>query len=128
MTIISSTFQVSATVTYWALIDMLLWPASIGHRQTVTARLSESTKKSVDIFGSSAAWIRRFENKWSCMLPLVQRSINTQLHEVLGVEPARIVFGGFQTMDRFLLVLVTIPGVQCSRASQPSQQKIGGWW
>ena len=37
------------------------------------------------------------------MLPLVQRSINTQIHEVLGVEPARIVFGGFQTMDRFLL-------------------------
>ena len=37
------------------------------------------------------------------MLPLVQRSINTQIHEVIGVEPARIVFGGFQTMDRFLL-------------------------
>ena len=43
------------------------------------------------------------------MLPLVQRSINTQLHEVLGVEPARIVFGGFQTMDRFLLP-DTVPG------------------
>jgi transposase InsO family protein len=27
---------------------------------------------------------RRFENKWSCMLPLVQRAINTQVHEVLG--------------------------------------------
>ena len=47
------------------------------------------------------------------MLPPVQRSINTgtQLHEALrlaglGVEPARIVFGGFQTvtMDRFLLL------------------------
>ncbi len=37
---------------YWALIDMLLWP--IGHRPMV--RLSESTKKSVDIFGSFA-WI-----------------------------------------------------------------------
>jgi transposase InsO family protein len=32
---------------------------------------------------------RRFENKWSSMLPLVQRSINTQIHEVLGVEPAQ---------------------------------------
>ncbi len=50
------------------------------------------------------------------MLPLVQRSIrvNTQLHEALGVEPARIrvafAGGGFQTMDRFLLLPDTIPG------------------
>jgi hypothetical protein len=66
---------------------------------------------------------RRFENKWSSMLPLVQRSINTQLHEVLrvGVKPARIVFGGFQTMDQFLLPDILPFLVQCSRASQPSR-------
>ncbi len=62
------------------------------------------------------------------MLPLVQRSINTQIHEVLGVEPARIVFGGFQTMDRFLLPS-TIPGeVQQGIAATASRQRIGGWW
>jgi hypothetical protein len=69
---------------------------------------------------------RRFGNKWSSMLPLVQRSINAQLREVVGVEPARIVFGGFQTMDRFLLpdTIPLIPFlVQCSRVLQPSQQK-----
>ncbi len=71
---------------------------------------------------------RRFENKcqWSCMLPLVQRSINTQLHEVLrvGVKPARIVFGGFQTMDRFLLP-DTIPGaVQQGIAAIPVTDRL----
>ncbi len=47
-TIISS----KCSVIYWALIDTLLWP--IGHRRT--AKLGESTRKSVGIFGSSA-WI-----------------------------------------------------------------------
>ena len=57
------------------------------------------------------------------MLPLVQRSINTQLHEVLGVEPARIVFGGFQTMGRFLLPN-TIPGaVQQGIAAIPAKDQ-----
>ena len=66
---------------------------------------------------------RRFENKWSCVLPLVQRSINTQIHEVIGVEPARIVFGGFQTMDRFLLP-DTIPGaVQQGIAAIPAKDR-----
>ena len=56
-------------------------------------------------------------------MPLVQRSINTQLHEVLGVEPARIVFGGFQTMDRFLLP-TTIPGaVQQGIAAIPAKDR-----
>ena len=59
------------------------------------------------------------------MLPLVQRSINTQIHEVLGVEPARIVFGGFQTMDRFMPVLPdTIPGaVQQGIAAIPAKDR-----
>ena len=59
------------------------------------------------------------------MLPLVtslvQRSIDTQLHEVLGVEPARIVFGGFQTMDRFLLP-DTVP-VQQGIAAIPAKDR-----
>jgi hypothetical protein len=60
------------------------------------------------------------------MLPLVQRSINTQLHVVLGVEPARIVFGGFQTMDRFLLP-DTIPGaVQQGIAAIPAKGSAAG--
>ena len=58
------------------------------------------------------------------MLPLVQRSINTQLHEVLGVEPARIAFGGFQTLDRFLLP-DTIPGaVQQGIAAIPAKGSV----
>ncbi len=59
------------------------------------------------------------------MLPLVQRSINTQIHEVLGVEPARIVFGGFQTMDRFFLPDTT-PGavpVQQGIAAIPAKDR-----
>ena len=66
---------------------------------------------------------RRFANKWSKMLPLVQRSLNTQLHQALGVEPARIVFGGFQTMDRFLLP-DTVPGaVQQGIAAIPAKER-----
>jgi hypothetical protein len=122
-TIISSMCSQAVIMIYWALIDMLLWPIRVGHRPM--AKLSGLTRKSVDIFGSFA-WIggsRMF--KWSCMLPLVQRSINTQLHEVLGVdsEPARIVFGGFQTMNRFLLP-DTIPGaVQQGIAAIPAKDR-----
>ncbi len=36
-------------------------------------------------------------------MPMVQRLLNCQEHVALGVEPARIVFGGYQTMDRYLL-------------------------
>jgi transposase InsO family protein len=66
---------------------------------------------------------RRFENKWSSMLPLVQRSINTQIHEVLGVEPARIVFGGFQTMDRFMLPDTISGTVQQGIAAIPAKDR-----
>jgi hypothetical protein len=34
---------------------------------------------------------------------MVQRLLNCQEHVALGVEPAKIVFGGYQTMDRYLL-------------------------
>jgi hypothetical protein len=37
------------------------------------------------------------------MLPIVQRVLNTTPHIALGVEPAKIVFGGFQTMDRYMI-------------------------
>ena len=57
------------------------------------------------------------------MLPLVQRSINTQIHEVLGVEPARIVFGGFQTMDRFLLPNAIPGAVQQGIAAIPAKDR-----
>jgi transposase InsO family protein len=40
---------------------------------------------------------RRIEGQWSVMLPIVQRVLNTTPHIALGVEPAKIVFGGFQT-------------------------------
>ena len=37
---------------------------------------------------------RRIEGQWSVMLPIVQRVLNTTPHIALGVEPAKIVFGG----------------------------------
>ena len=37
------------------------------------------------------------------MLPIVQRVLNTTPHIALGVESAKIVFGGFQTMDRYMI-------------------------
>ena len=46
---------------------------------------------------------RRIEGQWSVMLPIVQRVLNTTPHIALGVEPAKIVFGGFQTMDRYMI-------------------------
>ena len=46
---------------------------------------------------------RRLQHRWSIALPMVQRLLNCQEHVALGVEPAKIVFGGYQTMDRYLL-------------------------
>ncbi len=49
---------------------------------------------------------RRIEGQWSVMLPIVQRVLNTTPHIALGVESAKnpkIVFGGFQTMDRYMI-------------------------
>ncbi len=47
---------------------------------------------------------RRIEGQWpgSVMLPIVrvQRVLNTTPHIAVGVEPAKIIFGGFQTMGR----------------------------
>ena len=46
---------------------------------------------------------RRLQDKWSIALPMVQRLLNCTEHIALGVEPAKIVFGGYQTMDRYLI-------------------------
>jgi hypothetical protein len=110
------------SATYWALIDMLLWP--IGHRPT--ARSSELRKKSVDIFGSFA-WIggSRASGAACCLLfsGLSAPSRVTQIHEVLGVEPARIAFSGLQTMHRFLLPDTTPGAVQQGIAAIPAKDR-----
>ena len=38
--------------------------------------------------------------KWSSILPMVQRIINAQVHDRLGVSPAQILFGNTITLDR----------------------------
>jgi hypothetical protein len=42
-------------------------------------------------------------------LPMVQRLLNCQEHVALGVEPAKIVFGGYETMDRYLQPETNVP-------------------
>jgi hypothetical protein len=45
----------------------------------------------------------RIVEKWSDYLPLVQRIMNSQIHESIGVSPASIVFGNTLTLDRGIL-------------------------
>ena len=45
----------------------------------------------------------RIVSEWSKYLPLVQRIMNSQVHESIGVSPASIVFGNSITLDRGLL-------------------------
>ena len=45
----------------------------------------------------------RIVDKWSNYLPLVQRIMNSQVHESIGVSPASILFGNSLTLDRGIL-------------------------
>jgi hypothetical protein len=46
----------------------------------------------------------RLVANWSTYLPLVQRIMNSQVHESIGVSPASIVFGNSLTLDRGILL------------------------
>ena len=66
---------------------------------------------------------RRIEGQWSVMLPIVQRVLNTTPHIALGVEPAKIVFGGFQTMDRYIIPDAITGKVQQGMAAIHSKER-----
>ena len=59
------------------------------------------------------------------MLPIVQRVLNTTPHIALGVEPgpAKIVFGGFQTMDRYIIPDAITGKVQQGMAAIHSKER-----
>lgn len=47
---------------------------------------------------------QRIANRWSHVLPLVQRIINSTPHSATGVAPAKMLFGGLVTLERGLLL------------------------
>ena len=46
---------------------------------------------------------RKIKRKWSEAIPFVQRITNAQVHSVLGVSPAQIIFGNAVDLDRGIL-------------------------
>jgi len=47
---------------------------------------------------------QRLRTKWSFILPLVQRIMNSMTHTTLGVSPAQLIFGNAIELDRVVLV------------------------
>ncbi len=93
------------------LIGMLLWP--IGRRQA--AWLSESTRKSVGIFGSSA-WIDGSGISGAACY-LLFSGLST--HSYINQLESSLVDFKLWTVFSYLIPFL----VQCSRVLQPSQQK-----
>ena len=46
---------------------------------------------------------RKILEQWSPMLPLVQRIMNSQVHQSIGVSPTQLLFGNAIDMDRIIL-------------------------
>jgi hypothetical protein len=46
---------------------------------------------------------RRIKDKWSEVLPLVQRLVNATPHTAIGTAPARVLYGGMINLDRELI-------------------------
>jgi hypothetical protein len=47
---------------------------------------------------------QRLREKWSIILPLVQRIINSMVHSTTGVSPAQVIFGNAVDLDKVVLI------------------------
>jgi hypothetical protein len=65
--------------------------------------LVERANKEVIRHLKTFVYNRKVKSKWTTYLPLVQRIMNSSVHNTLGVSPAQLVFGNAVRLDRNLL-------------------------
>jgi transposase InsO family protein len=83
----------------------------VGIKQLITVAYSkeenaivERANKEVQRHLKAILFNRNIINDWSDMLPLVQRIINSKVHESTGVSPAQIIYGNTLNLDRSLFL------------------------
>jgi hypothetical protein len=72
---------------------------------------------------------RKIKDKWSRVLPLVQRIINSTVHRSLGVTPAQILFGNSIDLDRglFLDRSIIVNGRESTVTETNTPKKLSAW-
>jgi len=66
--------------------------------------LVERTNKEVMRHLRGYVYDQRLREKWSIILPLVQRIMNSMVHSTTGVSPAQVLFGNAVDLDKVVLV------------------------
>jgi transposase InsO family protein len=103
------------------VIDDLLKIAGIEHHFTMAYSKEENAiveraNKEVGRYLRDIIFDRGLIDKWSIVVPLVQRIINSSTHWVTGVSPAKILFGNSVDLDRGIF-LEHIPGTPTEKLS-----------
>lgn len=96
---------------YSELIEHLTYRLGIRHLFTVPYSHEENStveraNKEVGRHLRAMIMDKRVLTRWSEVLPLVQRIINSKRHVTTGVAPASLIFGGLIDLDRELLPAV----------------------
>ena len=68
----------------------------------------ERANKEVGRHLTAIVFDRKIIHQWSPMLPFVQRIINSQIHQAIGVSPIQLMFGNAVEMDRHLFTDPTV--------------------
>ena len=70
---------------------------------------------------------RKILDDWSPMLPLVQRIMNSQIHESIGVSPLQLMYGNSLDMDRLLVMPTAQVQVELDAVNQLNDQRYADW-
>ncbi len=68
------------------------------------AAVENTNKRSQEYLLRSMLFDNRILNRWSDVLPLVQRIMMAEPNEVIGVSPAQLLFGNLIQLDRGIIL------------------------
>jgi hypothetical protein len=70
---------------------------------------------------------RKILDDWSPMLPLVQRIMNSQIHESIGVSPLQLMYGNSLDMDRLLVMPTAQVQEELDAVNQLNDLRYADW-